>query len=83
MRTVLELDDQVVALLEDEATRQGKTLSELAESAIRLYLASRQKTAELPELPTFRSGGALVNIDSREALHDAMDEPPDRTAERE
>jgi hypothetical protein len=77
MRTVLEIDDRVLALLEDEATRQGKTISELAESAIRLFLGSRQKTTELQELPTFRSGGALVNIDSREALHDAMDEQPD------
>jgi hypothetical protein len=83
MRTVLELDDRIVALLEDEATRQGKTISELAESAIRHFLGSGQKKTELPELPTFRSGGALVNIDSREALHDAMDEPPDSTAGRE
>lgn len=81
MRTVLEIEDRVLARLEDEATRQGKTISELVESAIRLFLGSRQKPTELPELPTFR-GGALVNIDSREALHDAMDEPPDRTEVR-
>ena len=29
---------------------------------------------ELLELPVIRSGGALVDVDHREALYDAMDE---------
>ena len=73
MKTTLNIDDQVMTQLKQEAARQGKTMSELVETALRQLLRARRKVVELPELPTFRGGGTLVDIDNRDALYDAME----------
>ena len=74
MKTTLNIDDTVMAQLRREAARQGRTMSELVESALRLlFTARRQQPLDLPPLPSFRSGGHLVNIDDREALYHAME----------
>lgn len=76
MRTTLNLDDSVMRQLREEAARQGRTMSELMESALRLFLreqgAARESIAG-SELPTFDSGGARVDIADRDALYDAME----------
>jgi hypothetical protein len=73
MKTTLNIDDNVVAELKREAARQGRTISELVDSALRLLLRSQRKRAKIPVLPTFRSGGAPVNIADRDALYQAME----------
>jgi Arc/MetJ family transcription regulator len=74
MKTTLNIDDAVMAELKREAARQGRTMSEMVESALRLLLQSRRKRdAVVPELPTFRSGGTRVEIADREALYQAME----------
>jgi hypothetical protein len=73
MKTTLNIDDTVMAELKREAARQGRTMSELVETALRLLLRSRHKRKELRDLPTFNSGGHLVDIDDRDALYDAME----------
>ncbi len=74
MKTTLNIDDTVMKRLKTESARQGKTMSELVESALRLFFKlSRRKPAELPELPSFDSGGALVDIADRDALYGAME----------
>lgn len=73
MKTTLNIDDQVMARLKQEAARQGRTMSELVETALRMLLRSRKQKQELPPLPSFRSGGALVDIADREALYQAME----------
>jgi hypothetical protein len=72
MRTTLNIDDSVLALLKQEATRRGCTMSELVESALRLLLKSPKRRPELPPLPSFKSGGSLVDISGREALYQAQ-----------
>jgi len=62
MKTTLNIDDTVIAQLKGEAARQGRTMSELVETALRMLFRSSRKRAGLPHLPTFRSGGALVDI---------------------
>ncbi len=75
MKTTLIIDDSVLTDLKTEAAREGKTMSELAESAIRLFLISRRRPlATRRELPTFYSGGHLVDISDREALYRVMEE---------
>ena len=74
MKTTLIIDDQVMAQLKREAIRQGKTMSELVETALRQLLRAQRAPRELRELPTFRSGGALVDVADRDALYRAMDE---------
>src|SRR5205823_14426887 len=73
MKTTLNIDDTVMAELKREAARQGRTMSELVETALRLLLASRRKRGRIPALPKFRSGGALVDVADRDALYHAMD----------
>jgi hypothetical protein len=73
MKTTLDIDDQVMVELKREAARQGRTMSDLVETALRLHLRPRLSHGDVPPLPTFRSGGALVDIADRDALYEAMD----------
>jgi hypothetical protein len=73
MKTTLNIDDTVMAELKREAARQGRTMSELVEVALRMFFRPRQKSEELPALPTFRSGGAMIDVADRDALYQAME----------
>jgi hypothetical protein len=73
MKTTLNIDDTVMAELKREAARQGRTMSDLVESALRLLLRSQRKSEKIVALPKFRSGGTLVDIADREALYQAME----------
>ena len=74
MKTTLNIDEAVFAELKREAARQGRTMSELVEMALRLMLSSqRKRRAALPDLPKFRSGGSVVDIADRDALYQAME----------
>ena len=73
MKTTLNIDDSVMALLKREAARQGRTMSELVESALRLMFRAQRRRSDLPPLPTFRSGGHLVDVADRDALYQAME----------
>jgi hypothetical protein len=57
MKTTLNIDDTVMADLKRDAARQGRTMSELVETALRMLLRSQRKRGPMPALPTFRSGG--------------------------
>jgi hypothetical protein len=73
MKTTLNIDDAVMVALKREAARQGVTMSELVESALRLMLRSQRKRGRIPALPRFRSGGPLVDVADRDALYQAME----------
>jgi hypothetical protein len=73
MKTTLNIDDTVMARLRRESARTGRTMSELVETALRRLLQSRRDAAAPPPLPTFDSGGALVDVADREALYAAME----------
>jgi hypothetical protein len=73
MKTTLNIDATVMAELKREAARQGRTMSEMVETALRLLLRSRRKQDPPPPLPSFQSGGALVDIADRDALYQAME----------
>jgi len=73
MKTTFVLDDRVVDRLRREAVRSGRTMSELVEAAIRRMLDDRAPIKDLPDLPTFRSGGYLVDVSDREALYSTME----------
>jgi len=73
MKTTLNVDDTVMAQLKREAARQGRTMSELVETALRNLFRAQKKSAELSPLPVFHSGGALVDIADRDALYQAME----------
>jgi hypothetical protein len=73
MKTTLNIDATVMARLKQEAARQGRTMSELVETALRLLFRSQRRREDLPSLPTFHSGGTLVDIADRDALYHAME----------
>jgi Ribbon-helix-helix protein, copG family len=73
MKTTLNIDDSVMNLLKQEAARRGCTMSELVESALRLLLEAKEPPRPVPPLPSFRSGGSLVEIADRDALYQAME----------
>ena len=73
MKTTLNIDDSVMAQLKREAVRQGRTMSELVETALRLLFRPRKDARELRQLPTFKGGGTLVEIADRESLYEAME----------
>ena len=74
MKTTLVIDDQVMARLKGEAARQGRTMSELVEAALRLLLDRKPEPGDLPELPTFHGGELLVDVADRDALYDVLEE---------
>ncbi len=61
MKTTLNIDDTVMAQLRREAIRQGRTMSELVEVALRMLFRHPKKRGRIPKLPAFRSGGMLVD----------------------
>lgn len=74
MKTTLLTNDTIMKRFKAEAARQGRTISELVESALRRLLdAPRLKRAKLPSLPSHNLGGALVDIADRDALYQAME----------
>ena len=74
MKTTLNIEDSVMEALRRESARSGRTMSELVETALRQLLMRRPKSAALPPLPVFESGGALVDIADRDALSRQMEE---------
>ena len=75
MKTTLNIDDTVMGRLRREAARQGKTMSELVEAALRLLFHGSKKTGKkkLPPLPRFHGGKHLIDIADRNALYDVME----------
>lgn len=74
MKTTLNIDDKVMTRLRHEAARQGTTMSELVETALRRLLSPRQPAHELPPLPLFNVGMARADIANRDALYSLMEE---------
>jgi hypothetical protein len=73
VKTTLVIADTVMTRLREEAARQGRTISELVEAALRLLLEKRPRDKALPDLPTFRGGGTYVDVADRDALYQAME----------
>jgi hypothetical protein len=73
MKTTLQIDDKVMAQLKREAGRQGRTMSDLVETALRNLFRAQKEPVDLAPLPVFHSGGALVDVADRDALYQAME----------
>jgi len=73
MKTARVISDALMERLRREAARQGRTMSELVEKALRAMFQSRGKTGRLPPLPEFSMGGGRVNVADREVLYEVME----------
>jgi hypothetical protein len=78
MKTTLNIDDTVMAELKREAARQGRTMSETVETALRLFFRAQRKRPKIPPLPTFHGGVERVDIADRNALYDLLEGDRDR-----
>lgn len=76
MKTTLRIDDRLAARLKQESARQGRTMSELVEMALRLLFRTPRASAELPDLPSFDCGGAGVDVSNRSELYEVMERRP-------
>ena len=74
MKTTLNIDDSVMKRLRQESVKRAQTMSELVESALRLFLRDKPARITLPPLPTFDSGGTKVDVANREDVYRAMEE---------
>jgi hypothetical protein len=74
MKTTLEIDEGVMRALKAKAAREGKTMSELVDGALRMLLEERRPTRDLPPLPAWDGGGWRVDLDDRERLYELLDE---------
>ena len=76
MKATLEIDDSVMERLQEEALRQGTTISALVEAGLHYIFAKHAPANDLagdfPPLPSWDSGGHLVDIDNREDLYRKM-----------
>ena len=75
MKTTLYIDNKLMAQLKREAAKQGRTMSELVETALRMLFQNQKTQKPLSPLPSFKGGGYLVDIADRKALHQAMESP--------
>jgi hypothetical protein len=62
-----------MAQLKREAARQGRTMSELVDTALRLLFQPRKSRIRVPALPAFKSGGTLVDVADLDALYQAIE----------
>ncbi len=77
MKTTLNIDDQVMKRLKEEAARRDTTMSALVEAGLRRILGDdaidNNRRKKLPRLPTWSSGGSLVDVANRDQLYAAME----------
>jgi plasmid stability protein len=74
MKTTLNIDNGVMRDLKMRAAREGRTMSELVETALRRLLDEHPVEKDLPPLPTLMAR-ELVDVSDRDALYRAMEEP--------
>lgn len=77
MRTTIRIADDLYRAVKAHAAREGRTVAEVIEDAVRVAMSPRSASArDVPPLPTFDHGGTLpgVDISNNAALRDLMDE---------
>ena len=74
MKTTLNIENGVMRDLKMRAAREGRTMSELVETALRRLLDEHPEKKDLPPLPVM-TARELVDVSDRDALYRAMEEP--------
>ena len=59
MRTTINIDDGLYRRAKSRATRNGQTVSEFIEEAVRAALRSRPRDIDIPELPVVSGSGLM------------------------
>jgi hypothetical protein len=82
MRTTVTIDDRLLKQAKLAAVRQGRTVSDLVDDALRLLLSQFKAAAPTIELPVFGGSGlrAGVDLEDRDGLTALLDEGEQRAA---
>ena len=72
----IDIDDVSFAKLKGEAELKAMTVSEVVQAALVAFLAS--DSSKRRRLPSFHSGGHLVDIADRNTLYDLMDQDEEK-----
>ncbi|MGF6822223.1 plasmid stability protein [Microbacterium sp. ZKA21] len=75
MRTTLNLSDSLARAAKARAASEGRTFTSFLEDALRDYLAREEPVPGAHPLPTHtpKIPGALVDLDDKDAVWDALD----------
>ena len=75
MRTIVDINDELMRLAEKKATEDGIPLRDVLEDALRLYLAEKPAASGYKLKWTTESGELMpgVDLDDRDSLFDLMD----------
>lgn len=73
VKTTLNIDEGVFTELKREAARQGRTMSDLVESALRVMLTGQRSRRALRPLPSAAMGPPRMDFAHRESLYDLME----------
>jgi hypothetical protein len=75
MRTTIRLDDDLYREVKAQAARDGRTVGEVIEDALRARTRHAGDEAPIEPLPVYAGSGVLPGIDlgDNAALRDAMD----------
>lgn len=74
MKTTLNIPDSIYRQIKRRAAERGHTVSEVVAEYLLRGLTETAKPVKLPPLPTFHMGPPLVDLTSRRAYLDALDE---------
>ncbi len=80
MRTTIRIDDELYRAVKARAAREGRTVGEVIEDALRVHTSTRRVAAPAPApLPVYGGTGVLPGVDLGDpgGLRDLMDR--DRT----
>jgi flagellar motor component MotA len=77
MKTTLILADPIARRLKEVADRRGVSMSRVVEETLLESFNRQVPRAPVKPLPTFRSGGWNVNIDSNAAIEDFLGDDED------
>jgi hypothetical protein len=75
MRTTVRMSEHTYRAAKARAAEDGRTVSELIEDAVTLFLRAASRPTSLEPLPTYGGSGALPGVDLADpnALRNAMD----------
>ena len=74
MRTTINIDEDLYRRVKARAARDGRTVSDLIEDAVRVRLRPRPREVDLPALPVVAGGGLQpgVELSDNASLVDVM-----------
>lgn len=76
MRTTIDIDDQLLLYAKHQAVKQGCTIKQILEDALRNFFSHPASQHDFVSLETFSGAGLKpgVNLDNSRSLSDIMDD---------